>query len=292
MQSGPLPPASMLLHTNESNHSTLNPNDSPMNSYADLFNSRPSAANNGKANKRKLDELGDSSSTDLDSSSTLKPQKTDPNDSDRTLTRTDTRKFNTRQSLDNFENFELLSPALSNGPPPSSTPSRTNNDIGPPPYDFVPSTNTNTNNNNNGNSTPNPSLLTQQAPSPAQPPSLPHQTSIPSSLQPGHGPPPPPHPSSYMHHMSPRNQFNMTSDSPYLQTNNQVFVFTTQLANDAAEAVLNNEYPTIIDYHKSLPSTAQYLAVTIGKRLVMKCSSIESQTENERKHEREESDSQ
>jgi hypothetical protein len=62
--------------------------------------------------------------------------------------------------------------------------------------------------------------------------------------------------------MSPRNQYTITSDSPFLQTNNQVFVFTTQLANEAAEAVLKNEYPNIIEYHKSLPSTAQYLTVS------------------------------
>jgi hypothetical protein len=62
--------------------------------------------------------------------------------------------------------------------------------------------------------------------------------------------------------MSPRNQYTITSDSPFLQANNQVFVFTTQLANEAAEAVLKNEQPNIIEYHKSLPSTAAYLAVS------------------------------
>jgi hypothetical protein len=62
--------------------------------------------------------------------------------------------------------------------------------------------------------------------------------------------------------MSPRNQYTITSDSPFLQTNNQVFVFTTQLANEAAESVLKNEHPNIIEFHKSLPSTAQYLSVS------------------------------
>lgn len=65
---------------------------------------------------------------------------------------------------------------------------------------------------------------------------------------------------SYMP-MSPRNQYTVTSDTPFLQTNNQVFVFTTQLANDAAEAVLKNEHPNIIEFHKSLPSTTSYLTV-------------------------------
>ncbi len=62
--------------------------------------------------------------------------------------------------------------------------------------------------------------------------------------------------------MSPRNQYTITSDSPFLQTNNQVFVFTTQLANEASEAVLKNEHPNIIEYHKSLPSTASYMNVS------------------------------
>ncbi|CAF4377742.1 unnamed protein product, partial [Didymodactylos carnosus] len=66
-------------------------------------------------------------------------------------------------------------------------------------------------------------------------------------------------PSSYMP-ISPRNQFVMTNDSPFLQTNSQVFVFTTQLANEAAEAVLKQECPNIIEYHKSLRTTADYLA--------------------------------
>jgi hypothetical protein len=99
-------------------------------------------------------------------------------------------------------------------------------------------------NTNTGSTTPNLSLLPRQTP---PPPSLQQQQSLPP-------------PSSYMP-MSPRNQYTITSDSPFLQTNNQVFVFTTQLANDAAESVLKNEHPNIIEFHKSLPSTNQYLAV-------------------------------
>jgi hypothetical protein len=135
--------------------------------------------------------------------------------------------------------------ALSNGPlpqPRSLTPSRNSNDNGPSSFDFDQPSN---NNNNTGRTTPNPSLLTQQTP---PPPSL--QQSL-----------PPLPPSSYMP-MSPRNQYTITSDSPFLQANNQVFVFTTQLANEAAESVLKNEYPNIIEFHKSLPSTGQYLTVS------------------------------
>ncbi len=140
---------------------------------------------------------------------------------------------------------------MSNGPltqPPSSTPSRTSNDNGPSSFDFDPPSNNNNNHNNVGRTTPNPSLLTQRTP---PPPSL--QQQQPQAL-------PPLLPPSYMP-MSPRNQYTITSDSPFLQANNQVFVFTTQLANEAAEAVLKNEHPNIIEYHKSLPSTTSYLSV-------------------------------
>jgi hypothetical protein len=131
--------------------------------------------------------------------------------------------------------------ALSNGPLPCSlTPSRNGNDNGSS-FDFGLSS------NNNRSTTPNSSLLPRQTP---PPPSLQQQQSLPL-----------PPPSSYMP-MSPRNQYTITSDSPFLQANNQVFVFTTQLANEAADSVLKNEYPNIIEYHKSLPSTTQYLTVS------------------------------
>ena len=127
--------------------------------------------------------------------------------------------------------------------PPSSTPSRNSNDNNQS-FEFGPPSN----NNNTGSTTTNAPLLAQQTP-----PSLQQQNL------------PPPLPSSYMP-ISPRNQYTLTSDSsPFLQANNQVFVFTTQLANEAAEAVLKNEYPTILEYHKSLPSTAQYLNVSETK---------------------------
>lgn len=135
--------------------------------------------------------------------------------------------------------FSLL--ALSNGPPRSLTP-RNGNDIGQGGYEFAPSA------HNACSNTPNSSLLTRQTPPPPslqQPPLLPPQSTS----------------SSYMP-MSPRNQYNITSDNSYLQTSNQVFVFTTQLANEAAESVLKNEHPNIIEFHKSLPSTAQFMSVS------------------------------
>ena len=141
--------------------------------------------------------------------------------------------------------FVLRLTALSNGPPPSSTPSRNGHDIGSASYEFAPPSNT----------APNASLLTRQTPPPSSlSAQLPPPSSLPAQLL-------PPGSSSYMA-MSPRNQYIVTSDSPFLQANNQVFVFTTQLANEAAESVLKNEHPNIIEYHKSLPSTAHYLTVS------------------------------
>jgi hypothetical protein len=238
MESGTLPPPTMLLHSNDSMQQ-ISSSDSSMNQFSDIFSSRQSVQTNNKTNKRKLDEFVDPSSTDFDSSSSLKPQKLEHSEPERSLSRTGTRKkFFLKNKLD----ICLFFLALSNGPlpqPPSSNPSRNSNDNGPS-FDFDPPSN----HNNTGRTTPNPSLLTQQTP---PPPSLQQQQSLP--------------PSSYMS-MSPRNQYTITSDSPFLQTNNQVFVFTTQLANEAAEAVLKNEHPNIIEYHKSLPSTASYMNVS------------------------------
>jgi hypothetical protein len=92
MESGTLPPPTMLLHPNELMQQ-IPPSDSPMNQFSELFSSRQSVqTNNNKANKRKLDEFVDPSSTDFDSSSSLKPQKTEQGESERSLSRTGTRK--------------------------------------------------------------------------------------------------------------------------------------------------------------------------------------------------------
>lgn len=88
MESGTLPPATMLLHSNDFHP----PSDSPMNQFSDVYSTRQSVQTNNKTNKRKLDELADPSSTDFDSSFSLKPQKTEQNDSERSLSRTGTRK--------------------------------------------------------------------------------------------------------------------------------------------------------------------------------------------------------
>ncbi len=91
MESGTLPPPTMSLHPNDSMQ-PIPSSDSPMNQYSDIFSSRSSLQTNNKTNKRKLDELVDPSSTDFDSSPTLKPQKTDQNEPERSLSRTENRK--------------------------------------------------------------------------------------------------------------------------------------------------------------------------------------------------------
>jgi len=91
MESGTLPPPTMLLHSNDSMQQ-IPSSDSPMNQFSDIFSSRQSLQTNNKTNKRKLDEFADPSSTDFDSSSSVKPQKTEQGDSERSLSRTENRK--------------------------------------------------------------------------------------------------------------------------------------------------------------------------------------------------------
>jgi hypothetical protein len=90
MESGTLPPPTMLLHSNDSMQQ-IPSSDSSMNQFSDIFSSRQSVQTNNKTNKRKLDELADPLSTDFDSSS-IKPQKTEQLDPERSLSRTGTRK--------------------------------------------------------------------------------------------------------------------------------------------------------------------------------------------------------
>lgn len=45
----------------------------------------------------------------------------------------------------------------------------------------------------------------------------------------------------------------------YMQQQNHIFVFSTQLANKGADAVLSGQYPTIIAYHCTQPATKNFL---------------------------------
>lgn len=44
----------------------------------------------------------------------------------------------------------------------------------------------------------------------------------------------------------------------YMQQQNHIFVFSTQLANKGAEAVLGGQFPTIIAYHCTQPATKSF----------------------------------
>ena len=55
-----------------------------------------------------------------------------------------------------------------------------------------------------------------------------------------------------------------TSDAQYMQQQSQIFVFTTHLANKAAEAVMQGSFNTIIAFHCAQPGTKKLLEVSIG----------------------------
>lgn len=63
------------------------------------------------------------------------------------------------------------------------------------------------------------------------------------------GPPPPPS----------TKQQPSTMEAQYMQQQSQIFVFSTRLANKAAEAVFQQQYPSIIAYHMSQPTTRKFL---------------------------------
>lgn len=52
-----------------------------------------------------------------------------------------------------------------------------------------------------------------------------------------------------------------TSDAQYMQQQSQIFVFTTHLANKAAEAVMQGSFNTIIAFHCAQPGTKKLLEV-------------------------------
>ena len=51
-------------------------------------------------------------------------------------------------------------------------------------------------------------------------------------------------------------------DSPFMQHQSQIFVFSTNMANEAAESVLLGQYKDLISYHLDNPSTKKFLQVT------------------------------
>ena len=49
-----------------------------------------------------------------------------------------------------------------------------------------------------------------------------------------------------------------------MQQQSQIFVFSTSLANKAADAVHHGQCKTIIDYHMEQPGTKQFLQVGVA----------------------------
>ncbi len=75
---------------------------------------------------------------------------------------------------------------------------------------------------------------------------------------PGHphpmGPNGPPPPHAMMHPNG-----NDPSVAPFLQQQNTIFVFTTGLANEAAHACVKGHFRNIIEFHRQLPATNEFL---------------------------------
>lgn len=54
----------------------------------------------------------------------------------------------------------------------------------------------------------------------------------------------------------------VTMEAQYMQQQSQIFVFSTALANKAAEAVYSGQFTSIINYHCAQPRTKKYIEVT------------------------------
>jgi len=115
---------------------------------------------------------------------------------------------------------------------------------------------------NSGTNSPQMMIPPQQQPMPPHlPPGHPGHQSMPMPphmhQQPPHGPPLP----HMMGGGPPSNMMNLVSsnDGHFLQQQNTIFVFTTGLANEAANAVSKGHCRSIIDFHRGLPATNEFL---------------------------------
>ena len=57
------------------------------------------------------------------------------------------------------------------------------------------------------------------------------------------------------------------SDAQLIQQQSEIFVFSTQLANDAAEAVHSGQYKNLLSFHMDQPATKKFLQVLVTKNL-------------------------
>ena len=52
-------------------------------------------------------------------------------------------------------------------------------------------------------------------------------------------------------------------DQQYMQQSSQLYVFTTEWANKAAEALRQQQHPSIVSWHESQPETKKHLEVRV-----------------------------
>lgn len=52
-----------------------------------------------------------------------------------------------------------------------------------------------------------------------------------------------------------------SGESQFMQQQSQIFVFSTQMANDAAETVMAGQYKNILSFHMDQPNTKKFLQV-------------------------------
>ena len=85
-----------------------------------------------------------------------------------------------------------------------------------------------------------------------------------SPMGPGGGP------SGPMQGMTPNGPLGpnpQVSDAQLAQQQSEIFVFSTQLANDAAEAVHSGQYKNLLSFHMDQPATKKFLQVLVTKSL-------------------------
>ena len=69
--------------------------------------------------------------------------------------------------------------------------------------------------------------------------------------------------------MAPGKTPSSTMEAQYMQQQSQIFVFSTNLANKSAEAVLQGQFQTIIAFHCSQPGTKKFLEVLLRILLLL-----------------------
>lgn len=62
---------------------------------------------------------------------------------------------------------------------------------------------------------------------------------------------------------------SMASDSQFLQQQSQIFVFSTRMANDAADQVMCGKYKNILNFHMDQADTQKFLQVILFLHLLM-----------------------